>query len=172
MWNAFCVLSLLLFLLGTAIWVRSLWVTADFERFSRSTDHGRNPPLTRTLGWGIGWGTGTLGFFHYRGESSVPRQHASTWIYREFGPTRNLLTAATSDDRVNLRAGSFQLLYRIERSVEGWQSLRLMVVPLWTVMATVIPPLVWVRGRRRRRSRILRTSAVDAVTKRGGTPTL
>ena len=70
--NIFCILSLMVFGLSVAIWVWSYFATADIERFSRQTDLTQHPPLTRTLGYGIGWAPGTLGIFHYRGESSVP----------------------------------------------------------------------------------------------------
>lgn len=66
-WNIFCILSLLVFVLSVGIWVRSCFVTAELERFSRQTDLMQQPPLTRTLGYGIGWGTGTLGI-------SLPRR--------------------------------------------------------------------------------------------------
>ena len=128
-----------------AIWVRSYFVTADIERWSRQTDLTRTPPLTRSLGWGIGWGPGTLGIFHSRGESSVPKELARTWIYREFGPKRVLLTAAAPGDRFNLRFDGFQLLYRVETNADGWLSLRLLVLPCWVFLFAAIPPLMWWR---------------------------
>jgi len=151
-WNIFCVLSLLLLVLSGGLWGRSYFATADFERFSRQTDITRHPPLTRTLGYGIGWAPGTLGIFHYRGESSAPATSVQTWIYREFGPKRTLITAATPDDRVNLRFGNFQLLYRVETNADRWQSLRLLIVPFWVFLLAAIPPVIKWRGRRRARS--------------------
>ena len=150
--NTSCVLSLLVFVLSEAIWVRSYYVTADIERFSRQTDLTQHPPLTRTLGYGIGWAPGKLGIFHYRGESSVPATFVRTWIYREFGPTRKLITPATPDDRVNLRFGNFQLLYQIETSDDRWRSLRLLILPFWVFLFAAIPPVIWWRRRRRARS--------------------
>ena len=147
--NIFCVLSLLVFGLSVAIWVRSYFATADIERFSRQTDTTQHPPRTRTLGYGIGWSPGKLGIFHYRGESSVPATSVRTWIYREFGPTRRLITPATPDDRVNLRFGNFQLLYRVETSADHGLSLRLLIVPFWVFLFAAIPPVIWRRRWRR-----------------------
>lgn len=152
-WNVFCILSLLVFVFSMVIWVRSYFVTADLERFSRQTDPTQQPPLTRTLGYGIGCGPGMFGIFHYRGESSVPRELARTWIYREFGPKRKLTTPASPGDRVNLRLGNFQLLYTVETSADGWLSVRLLVLPFWFFLLAAIPPLVWWhRWRRHRQS--------------------
>ena len=150
--NIFCILSLLVFGLSVAIWVWSYFVTADVERFSRQTDLTQHPPLTRILGYGIGWAPGKLGIFHYRGESSVPATSVRTWIYREFGPTRRLITPATLDDRVNLRFGNFQLLYRVETNADRWQSLRLLILPFWVFLFAAIPPVIWWRRWRRTRS--------------------
>jgi hypothetical protein len=150
--NIFCILSLLVFGLSVVIWVWSYFVTADIERFSRQTDTTRHPPLTRTLGYGIGWAPGTLGIFHYQGESSAPATSVQTWIYREFGPKRTLITAAMPDDRVNLRFGNFQLLYRVETDAGRWQSLRLLIVPFWLFLFAAIPPVIKWRCWRRARS--------------------
>lgn len=141
-WNIFCILSLLVLVLGMAIWVRSYFVTADIERWNRQTDLTQNPPLTRSLGYGIGWGPGSCGLFHSRGESSVPRELARTWIYREFGPKRVLLTPAAPGDRLNLRFGGFQLLYRVEATADGWLSLGLLVLPCWLFLFAAIPPVM------------------------------
>lgn len=142
-WNTFCILSLLVLVLSIVLWVRSHFVTADIERFSRQTEPVRNPPLTKTLGYGIGWAPGRLGIFHYRGESSVPATRVHNWIYREFGPKRTLDTPPAPADRVNLQCGRFQLLYRVETIASGWLSLRLLTLPFWIFLLAAIPPTMW-----------------------------
>jgi hypothetical protein len=148
--NLFRILSLLVFVTGTAIWARGYFVPADLEWFRRHTDATLVPPLTRTLGVGISWGPGTIGIFHYHGESSLPSETARTWIYREFDRTRTLNATRAPTDRVNLLVGSFQFLHRIEPAPGGWLSLRIVVVPAWFSLAALIPPLLWVSRRTRR----------------------
>ena len=142
-WNIFCILSLLLLVLSIVLWVRSHFVTADIERFSRQTEPARNSPLTKTLGYGFGWAPGRLGIFHYRGESSVPATRVQNWIYREFGPKRTLNTPPAPADRVNLQCGRFQFLYRVETTASGWLSLRLLTLPFWIFLLAAIPPSMW-----------------------------
>jgi hypothetical protein len=148
LWNIFCLLSLLLFLLSMTIWVRSHFVSAELERFSRYTQFTEHGPLTRTLEYGIGYATGSVGIFHCHGESSTPRQLARAWIYREW-PKRNLLQSPSPDDRVNLRVGGFQLLYQVQRR-DGWLALRLLVIPFWFFLSAAIPPTLWLRRRIKR----------------------
>jgi hypothetical protein len=151
MGNLLCLASLLALLLGIAVWVRGHFVPADVEWFSRYTDT-THPPVTRTFCFGVGWGPGTFGVFHYHGQSPVPAETARTWLYREFNRTRTLNEGRAPTDRVNLRFGKFQFLHRIEPSLGGWLSLRIVVVPAWTTLALALPPLLFWR-RRRRRSR-------------------
>ena len=145
--NAFCLLSLPVFIAGLAIWARGYLVPADVEWFSRYTDAARDRPLTRTLCFGVGWGPGTLAIFQYHGESSVPAETARTWIYREFDRTRTLNVAPAPDDRANLRLGTVQVLHRITTTGDGWLSLRILVVPVWLVLVFALPPLMWWRRR-------------------------
>ena len=149
--SIFCFGSLLVFLLGVAAWARGFFVPADVEWFSRYTDAARQPPVARTLCFGVGWGPGTVGVFQYHGRSSVPAQTARTWLYREFDRTRTLNEGRAATDRVNLRFGKFQFLHRIEPSPGGWLSLRIVVVPAWLSLAFALPPLLWWRRRRARR---------------------
>lgn len=155
--NCLCALSALVFVLAMLLWARSYFVTADFERFRRYTEP-TDPPLTRTLAYGIGWGPGMLGVFHYHGESANPVDTADTWIYRTFQPDRNLLSAASPDDRINFRMGRFQLLHRIESSPKHWLSVRLIVVPLWSFALMAIPPVARLMCWRHRRARAQRNS--------------
>ena len=143
LWNIFCILSLLVLVLSLVLWVRSHFVTADIERFSRQTEPARNSSLTKTLGYGFGWAPGRLGIFHYRGESSVPAPRVHNWIYREFGPKRTLNTPPAPADRVNLQSGRFQFLYRVETTANGWLSLRLLTLPFWIFLLAAIPPSMW-----------------------------
>jgi hypothetical protein len=151
-WNVFCILCLLVFVGSIALWVRSHFVTADIERFSRQTEPARHPTLTKTLGYGIGWAPGRLGIFHYRGESSVPATRVHNWIYREFGPKRTLNTPPAPADRVNLQFGRFQFLYRVETTAGNWLSLRLLTLPFWVFLLAAIPPSMWWRHWRSPRS--------------------
>jgi hypothetical protein len=139
--NATCLLSALLFLAGMALWVHSQASTADFERFSRRTDFTQHPPQTHTLAFGIGWGNSTFGVFFSRGQSGVPSEEARTWLYREFGPVRQLLSAPSVDDRLNWRWGRFQVLHQVQPRPDGWLSVSLVVVPMWVFCLFAIPPL-------------------------------
>jgi hypothetical protein len=148
--------------------VRSYVATADFERFSRHTDAKQQPPVTHTLGYGIGWARGQVGLFHYRGESSTPATPVRTWIYREFESDRKLLTPPSQDDRSNLRFAGFQWLYRVEKKADGWLSLKLLVLPLWSFLLAAIPPAVaWRRQRRARAARAAEVQQPPPSSSRG-----
>jgi len=142
-WNFLSIFSLLVLGLSLVLWARSRFVTADIERFSRYTELKRNPPLTKTLGYGIGWAPGRLGIVHYQGESSVPATRVHHCIYREFGPERTLNTPPSPADRVNLQCGRFQIIYRVESNASGWLSLRLLTLPFWIFLSAAIPPAMW-----------------------------
>ena len=156
MWGAnfFRTLNLLALSIGMGVWARGYFVPADVEWFSRYTDGDREPPVTRTFCFGVGWGPGTIGMFHYHGQSRVPAETARTWLYREFDRTRTLNEGPAPIDRINLRFGKFQFLHRIEPSPGGWLSLRIVVVPAWTTLAFALPPLLcWRRRQAWRRAR-------------------
>jgi hypothetical protein len=66
---------------------------------------------------------------------------------------RNLNVPAEPDDRVNLRLGNLQLLYRIKTSASGWLAVKILVLPFWVFLFAAIPPVMWWRRRRRLRQR-------------------
>lgn len=148
--SIFCILSLLILVASIAVWIRSYFVAADLERFSRETDATRQPVLTRTLAYGIACGPGRFGIFCYGGESHEPKQLARAWIYREFPPARKLNLARSPDDRVNVRLGSFQFVHQVQTSADGWIGERIVIVPFWIFLLAAIPPIAWWRRFRKR----------------------
>jgi hypothetical protein len=151
LWNIFCALSLLIFILSVMIWVRSWFVGEAVARYRVWPDQVHQPATFRGSTYAIAWGSGAIliGRVQYqlRGVASLP----SSPEYRyEKKPPHSLVAASSKGDGFNLQLGQFQLRYAVNTDPAGWTSHQSLTLPLWLFLPAAIPPLIWWRRWQRR----------------------
>jgi hypothetical protein len=147
--NIFCMLSLLVFVSGMAVWVRSYLVEDDIQRWIVQTDPPAQSVRTRRLTYSLAWSRGTI--YIARSQSNLEGEWPGPtgWFFGHAKPTGVSILASSPNDRANFQLGGFQWVDEFVAQAEGWRSAQRLSAPLWLFLPAGIPPWMWWRRWRR-----------------------
>jgi hypothetical protein len=147
--NVLAIISLLVFVTSTGIWVRSYFVGETFQRLRVQNEWLQKPFGTELLMHGIGWAQGRIGINRTRAQVDTTVFVTNGWQYNHFDPTTAVVPSPSPFDRVYYQFGQFRLRHTITSMGTGWISQQDLAVPLWLFLPAALPPVLWLRRRRR-----------------------
>jgi hypothetical protein len=151
--NLCCLFSLLVFVGSVALWVRSYFVCETIITSTVHTDSHRNPVWSGFVDYIVTWARGTIGFDRWRVEYEGSPGVGGQWNYRRSEPIKTAIMVSSPEDKLNLHAGGFQLLYSVRTDELTATYEHRLVLPLWLFLPLGIPPLLWWRRWKRNRGR-------------------
>jgi hypothetical protein len=159
--NVICALSLLIFLVAMALWVRSYAALDGFqwESFQSRPEEipARNlTPSVQLRGMYVNafYSRGILMLSHCRMDFPKTGPTIRRWHVQHQQPTPRL----GGDDWSKLETMSvnilgIQLRHRFTDYGGGWTSVRFLRLPFWFFLLFAIPPVLWLRRRRQSHGR-------------------
>jgi hypothetical protein len=148
--NSFCLMSLLVFVASLALWVRS-YCGGDTILRSRAQMFPGLPRIARRSTLYIAeWNGGRLFVARYRVEARHRPIFLPGWQHQRGEMFLGILPMSPVKPAIDLNFSRARLSYEIKILPAGWNSALWLSIPLWLLFPAAIPPLVWLRRRRRR----------------------
>jgi len=149
-WNIFCALSLGVFVGSVSLWVRS-YAVCDTVMWTRTRmDSIQKPMWGRQTIFTIRCSRGALGTLREHTESAEYPVASEGWNYdasRPFSPPDWYTKVLTALD---LRLAGAHLHFAVfTYPGQSWESVKILVLPLWVFLPAGIPPFLWWRKRRK-----------------------
>jgi len=151
-WNIFCALSLLISATSVTLWVRSYLSWDQIYHQSDTTNRWPEDKFNdKTLTWAVGWERGKLVMLrdaeYHAGIGGGAL--AKGWQFGTSNTQGEVLWNDLFANRMDLHFAGLQ--FRLFVGKEGWiaSSTTIVTLPLWLFLIFAVPPLLWLRGRRK-----------------------
>ncbi len=151
--NLFCLFSLLIFATSVALWVRSLMRSERVTWYIDRTDYSVRLPLTRYNIEAVSWADGRVAFFHASHEFAHWVQFPRGLSRESLAPGSGLYLGSVATNMRSIGFGPF--IYFAGESSDNTASMTdtTVVLPLWLFLIFAVPPILWLRKRRKNRGR-------------------
>ena len=148
-WNVFCLFSLLVFALSVTVWVRSYFAWEAITMGHSWTDLERKPPVRRGATAGLEWCCGMVIVSRLAEDGPVMAYDKITWRYERRRPIKFNSPSLSVWGVAPVQFAGLQLLYTKSNYTGTRESEARVAAPFWSFLPAAIPPIVWLRRRRK-----------------------
>jgi hypothetical protein len=161
--NMLCAISLIVLIVAAMFWIRGYFAHDTLAVWRWFAPDPQNPALLRQVSYGLQLGRGEIGFSRYRVDVQNARLKPGLgWQYYQT-PSRSLIELPTLVDRFRVQFAGFQLRHVVFQSGKASTSGVDVVLPSWVCIPFAIPPVLWLRRRKREHARGFEVTATAAA---------
>lgn len=151
--NLLSVFSLLIFSASVGLWVRGYFESETVQYWSNDPPAGRGAGSSIVVGWAMGQRRGVLFVWRTREDRTESYSTPAGWRYEHSRAAPVNYSPNAAGVQTRIACFGFQVLRLAWRYSFGWRWTFELILPLWLFFPFAIPPLFWLRRRRKSRGR-------------------